>query len=612
MDTAAYLTRQGWRGSGHSLHPSGHGIAKPLLVSKKNDVLGVGNRKNDALASQWWLKAFDTTLKQINSGVADKTSKSVEKATSKFQRSFYSNALYSNFVKGEGLGGTHAPVAEPQARIESIGQFDEAMDNGTALESKGKGRAKRRNADHAAVGSILVPTIASSGNGTLEDEMTRGSQRKLIKNRKAGQVTAPESIGEKCTTYLETRPLENGVEENPRLKRTTEVEPGETRYSKFSEEKNSATYETGALDSHPPRKRRRGRTGFNEVGSVKAPETGREKALAKTDSSDHEALKDSWSNPKAEEKSGKIEVDERQPIENSDDEMNILSKLEEQLSYETTMGQVEQVESANGQDLRKQLGKHEQQLTKQEMAEIRKSRKKRRNSRRVRRSLKKDLERISQPKSASLSQAAEDLSEYQRSTSGESNRVRKPHRKSRILRDNAVQPTSSLPPIPRGPRRKNRIPGDNAGQPTLSLPPMANHLSKENMSASLGKSRVRRLQRKNRILRADVGQPTSYLPPTANHVSEEEKSTVLKKRSKLPPLRLSSKHVDRNARASKPSSRAAEFVPGEGKPASRKQKKASRRNETLLEYDDEPVATTMDAITQFLKSRAASQSHQGP
>lgn len=569
MDTAAYLTRQGWRGSGHSLHPSGRGIAKPLLVSKKNDVLGVGNRKNDALASQWWLKAFDTTLRQINSGVADETSKSVEKATSTLQRSFYSNALYSNFVKGEGLSGTHAPATEPQARIESIRQFDEAVDDGTALESKGKGRAKRRNADHAGGGSLLVPTIASSGNGTLEDEMTRGFQRKL-KDRKAGQVTAPESSGEKRTTYLETRPLENGVEENPRLKRTTEVEPGETRYPKFSEDKNSASHETGASDSHPPRKCRRGRKGLNEVGNVEAPETGREKALAKMDSSDHEALKDSWSNPKAEEKSGKTEVEESQPIEISDDEMNILSKLEEQLSYGTTTGQVEQVELANGPDQRKQLGKHEQQLTKQEMAEITKSRKKRRNSRRVRPSLKKDLERISQPKTAALSQAAEDISEYHRSTSGESNRVRKPHRKSRILRDNAAQPTSSLPPIPRGPRRKNRISGDNAGQPTLSLPPMANHVSKENMSASLGRGRTRRLHRKNRILRDDVDQPTSYLPPTAHHVSEEEKSTALKKRTKLPLLRPSSKHVDHNARTSKPSSRAAEFVPGEGKPASRK------------------------------------------
>lgn len=597
MDTAAYLTRQGWRGSGHSLHPSGHGIAKPLLVSKKNDVLGLGNRKNDALASQWWLKAFDTTLKQVNYGVVDGSSKPVEKAASIFQRPLYSNALYSNFVKGEGLSGTYTPAAEPQARMESVRQFVGAGDNGPALESKWKGRDKQRNAEElAGGGSLLVPTIASTGNGTSENEMTRDSRRKPIKNMRAGQVTAPESSRENGIAYLETRPLVNGVEENPRLKRKTKVEPGETRNPKFSEDKNLATYENGALDA--PRKRRRGQKGLNEVDNVEASEIGGEKGLSYAsimESSDHEALKDSRPNPKAEEKSGRTEGQERQPAEISEDEMDILSKLEEQLSFGITAGQVEQAQSAKGQDERKQPGKHQQQLTKQEMAEITKLRK-RENLRRVRQNLENDSERVSQPKPSTLSHLADDLSEHHRSASGECNRVRKPRRKNRILGNNAGQPTSSLPPIPQKPRRKDRIRGDKA-----SLPPMANHASRENMSASTGKNRARRLRKKNRILSDDAGQPTSYLPPTANH----DKSTALQKKTKRPSVRSSGKHVDGNARRSKPLSRAAEVVPGEGKPAPPKQKKTFRRNEELFEYDDEPVATPMDAIAQFLKSRAA-------
>lgn len=603
MDTAAYLTRQGWRGSGHSLHPSGHGIAKPLLVSKKNDVLGLGNRKNDALASQWWLKAFDTTLKQVNYGVLDGSSKPVETAASIFQRPFYSNALYSNFVKGEGLSGTYTPAAEPQARMESVRQFGGAGDDGTALESKSKGRDKQRNVELAGRGSLLVPTIASTRNGTSENEITRDSRRKPIKNKRSGQVTAPESSREKGIAYLETRPLVNGVEENTRLKRKTKVEPGETRNHMFSEYKNAATYENGALDSDPPRKRRRGRKGLIEVGNVEASEIGGEKGLAyatKMVSSDHETLKDSRPKPKAGEKSGKTEGQERQPAEISEDEMDILSKLEEQLSFGITTSQVEQAQSANRQDERKQLGKHQQQLTKQEMAEITKLRK-RQNLRRVRQNLEKDSERVSQPKTATLSHVAEDLSEHHRSASGECNRVRKPRRKNRILGNNAGQPIPSLPPIPQNPRRKDRTSGVNSGQPTLSLPPMANHASGENMSASTGKNRARRLRRINRILRDDAGQPTSSLPPTANH----DKSTALKKKTKRPSVRSSGKHVDGKARTYKSLSRAAEVVPGEGKPAPPKQKKAFRRNEELFEYDDEPVATPMDAITQFLKSRAA-------
>lgn len=606
MDTAAYLTRQGWRGSGHSLDPSGHGIAKPLLVSKKNDVLGLGNRKNDALASQWWLKAFDTALKQVNYPVVDGSSRPVEKAASIFQRPFYNNALYSNFVKGEGLSGTYTPAAEPQARMESNRQFDGAGDNGTALESKWKGRDKQRNAELVGGGSPLALTMASTENRASENEMTRDSRRKSRESRRVGQVTAPESRRGKRRRYLETRPLVNGVEETPRLKRKTKVEPGETGNLNFSEDKNSATFGNGALDSDPPRKHRQDRKGLNEVGNIDASEIGGEKSLAyatEMESSDHEALKDSRPKSKAEENSRKTEGQERQPAEISEDEMDILSKLEEQLSIEITRGQVEQAQSASGQDDRKQLGKHQQQLKKQEMAEIINLRK-RQNLRRVRQNSKKNSEGVSQPKTATLSHVAEDLSEHHRSASGECNRVRKPRRKNRILGNNAGQPIPSLPPIPQKPRRKDRTPRDNAGQPTLSLPPMATHASGANMitpSGPTGKNRARKLRRKNRILRDDAGQPTSYLPPRANHNT----STALKTSGKRPSVRSSGKHVDGNVRTSKSLSRAAGVVPGKGNPNPPKRKKAFRRNEELFEYDDEPVATPMDAIAQFLQSRAA-------
>ncbi|KAL2051449.1 hypothetical protein ABVK25_008316 [Lepraria finkii] len=64
MDTAAYLTSQGWAGHGHALHHSGRGITKPLTVTQKNNVLGIGKKKYDAHADQWWARAFDETLKE--------------------------------------------------------------------------------------------------------------------------------------------------------------------------------------------------------------------------------------------------------------------------------------------------------------------------------------------------------------------------------------------------------------------------------------------------------------------------------------------------------------------------------------------------------------------
>lgn len=591
MDTAAYLTRQGWRGSGHSLHPSGHGIAKPLLISKKNDVLGVGNRKNDALAGQWWLKAFDNSLKQVNIGTADGAPKPVEKVTPTFQRSLYNNALYSNFVKGEGLSGTQTPAIKPLTKMESIRQLDGSRNDGTSLESEEKGRDDNGNADHAGERSPLVLTIAGSGSVALENEVTKYSQRKLKKNRKAEHFLAPEFNGEKGAAYLETRPLVDGVEETPWLKRKLEDEPWETRKPESSEYKNPATSENGVLDGDPPRKRRRGRKGLREAGYIETPVSvsGEEKGLAdaKMESSDYEVLKDSWSNPMVEEKSGKTEGQERRTVEISDDEMDILSKLEEQLSIETTAGQEKQARSANGQDQSKQLGMHQQQLTNQEIKETKKMRKKQRKLQRAKWSLEKDPKRVSQPNTDTLSQLADDLSKDHGSATREWNRTRRDRRRNRILGDDAGQSTSSLPSMPRKQRRKKRIVGNNSAQPNSTSPPMP-----------------RKNRRKNRIL-DNARQPTSSLPPTANHMSGGDRSALLKKNTKRLSVRLSGRRVDGPVKTSRPLSGAANDVPGQGKPASWKPRRIVGRNEKIFEYDDEPVVTPMDAITRFLKNRAA-------
>lgn len=588
MDTAAYLTRQGWRGSGYSLHPSGHGIAKPLLISKKNDVLGVGNRKNDALASQWWLEAFDSTLKQVNVGAADGVSKPVERVTSTFQRSFYSNALYTNFVKGEGLSGTQTLATKPQTRMESNRQPDGLRNDGTVLKSDEKGRDNKRNTDSGGEGSQLVPTISSSWGGPLENEMTEDSQRKLKKIRKAGQVAALESSGEKGAAYLETRPLVDGVEETPRLKRKIEDEPWETRKPQFSEENNLSTCENGLFDSDPPRKRRRGRKGLKEVGDVEALKSGGEKgsADAEMDSSGHGVPKDSRSKPKMEEKSEKTEGQERrQSVEISDDEMNILSKLEEQLSIGTTTGQEEQAQSANGQNQPKQLRKRRHQLTKQEIIALTKMRKKQRRLQTAKQSLEEDLKRLSEPEAASLSQVADDLSKDHGSASLEWNRVPKGPRNNRKLGDDAGQPNSSLSRMSRKQSRKNRY---TSGQPTSYLPPMS-----------------RKQRKKNSILGDNTRQPDSNKPPRANHVSGGDKSVLPKKKTKRLSVRLSGKHVNDPAKTSRPLSGAENDVPGQGKPATQKLGRIRGRNEHIFEYDDDPVATPMDAIAQFLKSRAA-------
>lgn len=99
MDAASYLKRHGWRGDGHGISRTGQGIKKPLLVSKKVDVLGIGVNKHAAVSDQWWMRAFDQGLKDLGSGKQSVLGTVREKGV-------VHGGLYGRFVKGEGVAGT--------------------------------------------------------------------------------------------------------------------------------------------------------------------------------------------------------------------------------------------------------------------------------------------------------------------------------------------------------------------------------------------------------------------------------------------------------------------------------------------------------------------------
>ena len=80
MNAEAYLRKQGWQGSGHSLDGEGRGIKKPLLIAHKQDQLGLGKKKAAYTTDdQWWMRAFDDSLKNIGSGQEVHTSSSFPK-----------------------------------------------------------------------------------------------------------------------------------------------------------------------------------------------------------------------------------------------------------------------------------------------------------------------------------------------------------------------------------------------------------------------------------------------------------------------------------------------------------------------------------------------------
>ncbi|KAF2483426.1 hypothetical protein BDY17DRAFT_297414 [Neohortaea acidophila] len=105
MDASAYLKRHGWRGDGHSLDHTNRGIKKPLLVSQKVDVLGLGKDKHGPVSDQWWLRAFDQGLKNFGTGQQSVLA-SVQ------QHGINRGGLYGRFVQGERFEGSIGHSAE--------------------------------------------------------------------------------------------------------------------------------------------------------------------------------------------------------------------------------------------------------------------------------------------------------------------------------------------------------------------------------------------------------------------------------------------------------------------------------------------------------------------
>jgi len=179
MDAQAYLRKQGWRGSGHSLDHTNRGITRPLLVSKKVDVLGVGLNKHAAVSDQWWLRAFDAGLQALGTGK--------ESALAQVQKHGVNRGgLYGRFVKGEGVPGTFGESVEsstatstvPSPKLKAVEKVVEV----TPL--KGEGKKRKRNGEDGKEG------------GSTADKAARKVAKAEKKKSKPGSTTPVASAGE--------------------------------------------------------------------------------------------------------------------------------------------------------------------------------------------------------------------------------------------------------------------------------------------------------------------------------------------------------------------------------------------------------------------------------
>lgn len=203
MDAHALLTSQGWRGSGHSLHKTDDsiGLARPILVSRKNNSLGIG-RKNHVTSDQWWLNAFDEQLKSLDT--SNKTSIVQTKTnTTKLEgllthgagKYTGANALYACFVSGGLLKGTlqteedESTDATPEAEVVPVRKETKTKEE----------RRARREAKRQRKAAKLAKETAAASKGTKSTKSKDRVKDKLKskKDKKSRKSTTGETKEER-------------------------------------------------------------------------------------------------------------------------------------------------------------------------------------------------------------------------------------------------------------------------------------------------------------------------------------------------------------------------------------------------------------------------------
>jgi nucleolar protein TMA23 len=198
MNAESYLRAQGWKGSGHSLDATGRGIKKPLLISHKQDQLGLGKKKAAYTTDdQWWMRAYDQSLQSIGTGQESTLDQIRTKGINR-------GGLYGFFVKGEAIAGTmddstdaDAPRSGASTPPTSASDTEPAKkrkrgDDDTPVTTK-KSKKERRNTSKSSH-SYLAATPEEQA--AIDAKLAKMSPRKKAwyTDRAAAQGTTIEQV----------------------------------------------------------------------------------------------------------------------------------------------------------------------------------------------------------------------------------------------------------------------------------------------------------------------------------------------------------------------------------------------------------------------------------
>lgn len=225
------LKSQGWRGKGHTLHPTDNaiGLSNPLRISRNTDGRGIGGSTHYT-SDQWWLAAFDEKLKGLDTSktgqVTQTTTQSkLDAVTANIGGGKYTGAggLYASFVRGEGLAGTVSDDSEQSGRSTPTDREDVAgLKGGVSRRKEEKRREKEEKKRRKAMEKMKKKEEKKAAKKAARKE----EKEEEKKRRKDGGETKETK---ETKEERKARKMERRAKKEEKRRRAQEKEKKETK-----------------------------------------------------------------------------------------------------------------------------------------------------------------------------------------------------------------------------------------------------------------------------------------------------------------------------------------------------------------------------------------------
>ncbi|KAM0667535.1 hypothetical protein ACQRIU_003400 [Beauveria bassiana] len=208
MNATALLTAQGWRGKGHSLHKTDDavGLAKPLLLNRKDNTRGIGATQHFT-SDQWWMNAFDEQLQGLDTSKKGKVVQTITtgKLNAIEKGSLGKYSLYATFVRGGFLQGTIESLNKPKDDVDELttdSDFEtaEKKTKKTARpkesreERRARKEAKRKRREEKAQRKLARDSRKSSSKSDSSDDAAEEKRRRRARKEEKRRLRKEEAV----------------------------------------------------------------------------------------------------------------------------------------------------------------------------------------------------------------------------------------------------------------------------------------------------------------------------------------------------------------------------------------------------------------------------------